>query len=664
MPCGSANGRVSGQLLAALVVIFCALSTATSLAATTYFYDSLNRLIKVVYPDNTTIVYTYDAAGNRLTSTVVPGTVAPAFTTQPSNKSATVGQAAQFAAVASGTGPIAYRWQVSTNSGSSWTPLLDSGPYSGVTTTSLQVLVETGFNGYLYRCLATNDGGSTSSGTATLAVYGAASASPSSLRFGASRTGSGPLTHLTPAQTVAVTFAGAASAWTATANQSWIQIANGSGSGAGSFNVTINPNDLSGASTSLNGTITLMAATAPNPSMSIPVSLTVTARPTAPFGSFDTPVAGASVAGSIAVTGWALDDIGIDRVEIWRDRAAGETTPVYTGAGLGNGKIFIANPLFISGARPDVEAAYSSMPFASRAGWGYLLLTQGLWNQGNDVFTLYAIAYDKDDHSSLLGSKTITVSNATSVRPFGSIDLPTYGQTVTSSFWNFGWALTPNATPTCTVPPSGVQVSIDSRPLVPVAYGDLRTDIASAFPGFSNGAGAGGAYYIDTSTLTDGTHLIGWYVVDSCNRAEGIGSRFFTVLNGSGAVPALEAPPMPRPSPSQEAVLFDAPIEVRRGAETTLVHPGPDGTRVVAIGQNERVELQLPTIIDARYTGYQIVSGERRTLPLGSSLDAELGLFYWQPGPGFLGAHDLEFVTSPDGVPVRVRAVVGTAVQR
>jgi hypothetical protein len=82
----------------------------------------------------------------------------------------------------------------------------------------------------------------------------------------------------------------------------------------------------------------------------------------------------------------------------------------------------------------------------------------------------------------------------------------------------------------------------------------------------------------------------------------------------------------------------------------------------VAIGQSERVEVVLPAAIAASYTGYQIVNGERRALPLGSSLDAVQGIFYWQPAAGFLGAHDLEFVSSRRDV-VRVRAVVGTSVQ-
>ena len=43
-----------------------------------YTYDNLNRLIQVQYEDGTTIQYTYDPAGNRLTRQVtVPPTCRP-----------------------------------------------------------------------------------------------------------------------------------------------------------------------------------------------------------------------------------------------------------------------------------------------------------------------------------------------------------------------------------------------------------------------------------------------------------------------------------------------------------------------------------------------------------------------------------------------------------
>jgi hypothetical protein len=487
------------------------------------------------------------------------------------------------------------------------------------------------------------------------------------LSFGATNTG-GTLTNITSSQAVTVTFTGASPAWTATTSTPWLLITGGSGTGAGQFTVSARSAAGLPATGTVTGSVSVGAAGAANTPQTVTVTLTLfasTATSAAPFGSFDTPASGSSVAGSIAVTGWALDDIEVTRVEIWRDRAAGEATPVHPGPGLGTGRIYIADALFINGARPDVEAGYPTAPYAYRAGWGYMMLTWGLWNQGNGPFTLYAFAYDRDGHATSLGSKAITVSNATATRPFGSIDVPTYGGTMSGVSYNFGWALTPNATPPCTIINGNVFVSVDSAPLTPVSYGDTRPDIQAGFPGFSNGSNAGGAYLMDTTTMSNGVHQIGWYVVDNCARAEGIGSRFFNVLNGGGLAgqPTFAKAAVGRQAVIADASLLDAPVEVRRGIESTLVYPGLAGDRVIAIGQSERVEVKMPHLDGARYTGYQTVNGERRALPLGSSLDAAQGIFYWQPAAGFLGSFQLEFVTAPDGAPVRVRAVVGTSVQ-
>ena len=61
----------------------------------------------------------------------------------------------------------------------------------------------------------------------------------------------------------------------------------------------------------------------------------------------------------------------------------------------------------------------------------------------------------------------------------------------------------------------------------------------------------------------------------------------------------------------------------------------------------------------ARYLGYQVVGGERRPLPPGSTFDPETGIFSWQLGPGFLGRYELAFVhrsgrPGPDKAAVRV----------
>ena len=54
-------------------------------------------------------------------------------------------------------------------------------------------------------------------------------------------------------------------------------------------------------------------------------------------------------------------------------------------------------------------------------------------------------------------------------------------------------------------------------------------------------------------------------------------------------------------------------------------------------------EFAAPEACGAQYAGYEDVSGNRRALPVGSSLDEATGQFAWQPGPGFVGSYRLVF---------------------
>jgi hypothetical protein len=518
-------------------------------------------------------------------------------------------------------------------------------------------------------------------------------ASPWALRFGATTAGTtGNLASVTAAQHVAVvTVPDRTLAWSAASDQSWLRVTNGSGTGNGQFTVSVvNDASLVGTATTLTATISLTATDPDTSPVTIPVTLTIAQVGTtgAPFGAFDLPAGNTTLSGSFAVTGWALDDVGIDRVEIWRDPVAGETTPTYYGPGQpGHGKIFIANPFFVAGSRPDVEAAYPNSPGAYRAGWGYLLLSHGLGNGGNGTYKLYAYAFDLEGNWTLLGTKTITVDNAHAAKPFGAIDTPGYGATVSGGIWNYGWVLTPASAEGCTITDGNVLVSIDSGPLVPVHYGDVRTDVAAAFPGLTNSAAAGGSYYIDTTQLSNGTHTIGWLVYDSCGRGDGIGSRFFTVLNGSGdqAATALAnlqvrpagvglANPAEYARASERRARLGTPDAVGRGfspAESVrarqlggdweAVAQDATGTHVIHVDRTGHVEVQLPALATGEYTAFREVQGERRALPLGSSLDARKGIFYWQPAPGLFGAYDLVFAPSvPTAAAVHIRVIVGS----
>jgi hypothetical protein len=77
------------------------------------------------------------------------------------------------------------------------------------------------------------------------------------------------------------------------------------------------------------------------------------------------------------VTGWVLDDTCVESVKIYRQ--------------VDKELSFIGDAIFVEGARPDVEQAYPDYPNNSRAGWGYMMLTNFLTD---GQLVLKAIARD------------------------------------------------------------------------------------------------------------------------------------------------------------------------------------------------------------------------------------------------------------------------------
>ena len=183
-------------------------------------------------------------------------------------------------------------------------------------------------------------------------------------------------------------------------------------------------------------------------------------------------------------------------------------------------------------ARPDVQSLFPNAGDNDNAGWGFMVLTNFLPNQGNGTFDLHAYAVDGAGLQTLLGTRRIVAANATSVKPFGTIDTPGQGETVSGTIVNFGWALTPQPK---IIPTNGstISVYVDGVLRGNPVYHNNRADIAGLFPGLQNSTGAVGYFMLDTTTLTNGLHTIQWVVTDSAGETSGIGSRFFRVQNGS-----------------------------------------------------------------------------------------------------------------------------------
>ena len=598
----------------------------------------------VVDVDNT--VYVVDA-GNYTVRVLFEGAVAaPVITAQPVSTRTGLGSTATFAVTATGNPTPAYQWQES-NDGTTWVNLFDGGNYSGTRSASLTVQVtQMVYQGRRFRCVVTNALGTEASTEAVLGVNGV-TFSPTSLTMGAAKaSASDDLSDVTPPQRVSVSFtSNVTPVWTVTTSTPWIQLTDTSGTGAGAFTVGIvNPGNVIAGQTQLNGTVTLTSSNA-QISTTFAVRLVVPGGNTqAPIGNLDMPADGATgLQGAIVVSGWALDDVQVDRVEIWRDLVSGDSTPPYVGPGPGNGKVFIAQGLFGEGTRPDVFNYYrGTQPMANRAGWGYMLLTYGFPNGGNGTYVLRAFAYDKQGNYTSLGAKTISVNNNAANKPFGTIDYPEQNGTVSGTYTANGWVLTPNVggVPTCTF--SHIVMELDSnQTYIPVTYGTSRPDVTSAFPGLSTSSAPGAQVTFDTRAYANGLHTIGWLAYDTCGRGEGIGSRFIWVNNPT----------------------TDAPMAARAVAEPTALARAVEryALQEVAVAPMAHVTFELPVIAGASWRGMQLVNGETQPLPVGSTLDPVTSTFQWRPLAGFFGTFELRFVAERGGVAVAeypVRVVV------
>ncbi|NIM17526.1 MAG: hypothetical protein GTO45_36395 [Candidatus Aminicenantes bacterium] len=448
--------------------------------------------------------------------------------------------------------------------------------------------------------------------------------------------------------------------WTATAEASWINLNPASGTGDGVVNISINP--LGMGVGEYTGTITVSDPDALNSPQTVDVYLKIkySSEDVQPFGQFATPDDGITgVSGSVPVTGWALDDIGVVSVKIYREV---------------NGFLsYIGDAVFVEGARPDVEQAYPDYPYNSRAGWGYMMLSNFL---PDGELVLKAIASDTTGNVITLGTKTIYLDHQNGVKPFGAIDAPAQGgEAFGSTYRNQGWVLTPQPNK---IPEDGstINVFIDGVFIGKANYNIYRADIAQLFPGYANSNGAMAYLDFDTTTYSNGVHTIQWSASDDAGNSDGIGSRYFTIQNtnsgerkSSGTSEIQETGflknkyrpwvrmQMPTGTVTSIHDIADIPVDCtparfRKGYNENSrlldIYPAEGDILDVEINEGERIELQLgdggPGTQNNRFTGFMVVGDKLHFLPIGSTLKARDGIFFWQPAAGFFGEYQLVFI--------------------
>ena len=478
-----------------------------------------------------------------------------------------------------------------------------------------------------------------------------------SLRFAAVTNGAAFLAQ-TAAQVVRLTQSGSGTVtWTATSSQPWLQVSPASGTGSANLSLSVVSAGGLAPGATVNGAITLVFTGVFGGAGPINVALTVYANGTtaSPFGNVDTPANNQTgVTGAVPFTGWALDDIEVASVSVCRAAVGAEVAPVDPNCG-GAAQIFVGFGTFIDGARPDVAATFPAFPVNTRGGWGFMVLTNMLPSQGNGTFVFHMWARDREGHAVVIGSRTMTCANASSILPFGAIDTPTQGGPATgASYAVFGWVLSRTNRAD---PPGGgtVIVQVDGVTVGSPGGWASRSDLMALFPGFPGISSALGVFTLNTTSLANGLHTIQWVATDNMGRIEGIGSRFFTVTNGTGAMTAMtaagEAPAHAAlraidPEAIDLAPLDSGAIVGRRGLDPAAPYlafaAGGSGRVVVRSEEVNRVELHLGPA--EHYSGHLRTSEGLSPLPIGSHLDATTGVFTWAPGVGFVGAYDLVFV--------------------
>ena len=166
------------------------------------------------------------------------------------------------------------------------------------------------------------------------------------------------------------------------------------------------------------------------------------------------------------------------------------------------------------------------------------MLTNFLPNRGNGTFRCTPTRTTPKATARCSAARTITCANSDRDAPFGAIDTPGQGETVSGTVYiNFGWVLA-----------RGRRWRIRRSGTVTVFIDGVAVGLPAGWVGRSGSHGAvpgrrrirasrtrSAWRRLDTTTLTNGVHTIAWFVTANNGQAAGIGSRYFTVQNASGA---------------------------------------------------------------------------------------------------------------------------------
>ena len=412
-----------------------------------------------------------------------------------------------------------------------------------------------------------------------------------------------------PDQTFQIlTGGGEESDWRITDNAVWLACSPQTGAGSALVNVSADPSGLSVGT--YTATISVYSSQS-NAFQNIAVVFQVIppSEAGAPFGEWDRPQESSyPYRGCFHFSGWALDKIGIESVEIFGIESSGDDPARPSEA-------YVGEAFFVEGARPDIEAGYFHVPQCSRAAWGYNFIPEMLPRDG--FYTFVVRARSVTGATVELGRKKLRIENRLSLYPSGTLDSPPPGELISgSSYDGSGWALGKGRSHI-----SEVHLFIDSQYEKSARLGFPRPEMRFVLPPVS-GLDLGFRATFETTSLSDAYHTAFVVAWDNKGRRSILGSRYFyskrpAIPGSRGIVGRKIYGEVTKRKARKEIEYIKKRVEIR-----------VNELKSVAIkGFSEKAE---GTRYKAFYKGQGI-------LPLGMSLDEQKGIISWLPIPAFRG---------------------------
>ena len=259
----------------------------------------------------------------------------------------------------------------------------------------------------------------------------------------------------------------------------------------------------------------------------------------------DGPQAGQTVAGAVAITGWALAPNGVSSIDLFLD---GSDVPT--------------NHAVLNLPRPDVLAAFPSLNTPQNARPGFITSFFAR-NFADGPHQLTFAVTEQGVGTTMFGPFDVVVDNGINQAPFGALDIPAGGTTVgeNGSVAVIGWALDDSDVNHLDFFIDGnLWASAIGRGGVGNAtFGGTRPDIYAAFPDFPGprpkSLYSGFLAILDTTQVVNGLHVISVRATDDQGSAREIGAATVQVMN----VGALLGPFGNIDYPLDEATLICGP---------------------------------------------------------------------------------------------------------